>query len=234
LSLVKPGFFIWIYSLITISVIAGAEIDIDWLYYTAKPLLMVSLIVWFRTSVGKGRGSLVSLALVLCLLGDVMLMFDSINDYFFIAGLSSFLLAHVLYAGFFARDIIRSRPWNQHWFQMAISTLVLVYAVEFYILNREYFGALWSPVLLYVAIIAVMGITAALRDRFRPSEAYKPILTGALLFITSDSLLAVNKFVMELPFAGALVLTFYAAAQFLIVSGIISIYNHEKSAEAHN
>jgi uncharacterized membrane protein YhhN len=113
---------------------------------------------------------------------------------------------------------------------MAVAAVMVVYAAEFYILNRTFFGELWSPVLVYICVIACMGISAAMRDRQRPVSAYNPILAGAILFITSDSLLAVNKFVMQLPYAQGMVLITYATAQFLLVNGILEIYAQKKSA----
>lgn len=212
-------------------VIAGAQYQIDWLYMIFKPLLMLILLAAFRNKVVGGNGLLVTVALVMSLAGDVFLMFDEAQPIFFMGGLAAFLTAHIFYTAFFVNDILRSRPWNQHWFQMALATVLVVYAVEFYILNRQFFGELKLYVLIYITMIAIMGISAVMRDRTRPQAAYAPIMAGALFFITSDSLLAINKFVMELPFASAGILFLYATAQYLIISGIISVYEHRKSLD---
>ena len=45
------------------------------------------------------------------------------------------------------------------------------------------------------------------------------IISGALLFITSDSLLAINKFYSSFQYAGILIMLTYGIAQLLITLG---------------
>jgi uncharacterized membrane protein YhhN len=215
------------YFLLTIVVVTAAELDIQQLLWITKPLLLISLLLYFSRFTEKGSSVLVKMALGASLIGDVLLMFDDQYPQLFLLGLLAFLTAHVCYTAFFIRDIFLARPWKQHWSQLAMSTVLVVYAVEFYILNREAFGSLWLPTLLYICVIAAMGIAATMRDRDRPGKAYGITVAGAVLFIVSDSLLALNKFVMPFPFADALVLGFYAAAQLLLVSGIILILKND-------
>ena len=46
---------------------------------------------------------------------------------------------------------------------------------------------------------------------------------GAIAFVLSDSLLAVNKFYQPIPYAGVFIMLTYCAAQFLIVRGFIRL-----------
>jgi len=115
---------------------------------------------------------------------------------------------------------MNTRPWNQHWSQLAVATLILVYVVEFYVSNHNSFIELWWETLLYVCAIGLMGITATLRDKTQFKSTYYRILTGALLFIISDSLLAINKFIHPFDFANLLVMMSYAFAQLLLITGI--------------
>src|SRR6185436_16619471 len=86
--------------------------------YVSKPLLMPLLIVCFIASAKPISSSLVRfiiLALVFSWLGDVLLMFESINKNFFILGLIAFLIAHIFYILFYefvARcENIRKNYW---------------------------------------------------------------------------------------------------------------------------
>jgi len=42
---------------------------------------------------------------------------------------------------------------------------------------------------------------------------------GAILFMLSDSVIAVNKFVLEIPLSGLWIMTTYTLAQWLITVG---------------
>jgi uncharacterized membrane protein YhhN len=52
-----------------------------------------------------------------------------------------------------------------------------------------------------------------------PANRY--FVAGAVLFVLSDSLLAINKFYQPLAFAGTLIMLTYCAAQYFIVMGFI-------------
>jgi uncharacterized membrane protein YhhN len=54
------------------------------------------------------------------------------------------------------------------------------------------------------------------------------VYSGALLFIMSDAMIAINKFLNPLVQARLLIMATYIAAQFLIVKGVLI---HEKSIE---
>jgi uncharacterized membrane protein YhhN len=47
------------------------------------------------------------------------------------------------------------------------------------------------------------------------------VLAGAVLFVISDSLIALNKFGFPFVFSGVAVMTTYIAAQYLIVTGVL-------------
>lgn len=135
------------------------------------------------------------------------------------------MCVHVCYFIFFIKNINHTRPWNQHWTQLAAATLILVYVVEFYVINHEAFRELGWETLLYVAAIGVMGVSAAFRDKVQNPKTYYKVLAGALFFILSDSLLAINKFVNPFEFANLLVLLTYGVAQFLLITGISEFVN---------
>jgi uncharacterized membrane protein YhhN len=77
------------------------------------------------------------------------------------------------------------------------------------------------PVLVYAGTITVMGITAAFRFRRTYPLSFWLVFIGALLFITSDLLLATNRFVRPLPSANTLIMLTYALAQAGIAVGAL-------------
>jgi uncharacterized membrane protein YhhN len=215
-----------IFYFILMTVVIGAEwFELKYLYYITKPAMVITLLWFFLVSTG-GQGSqnfrkLVAAAFVFCIAGDTLLMFVPVSEGFFLGGLIAFLTGHLFYTSAFTYEILQNRPWKQHWGQLAFSTLIVVFGVEFYILNRESFGSMWLPVLLYCCVITIMGVAATMRDSSFPRKGFYQITAGACLFIMSDSLLATNKFIVPFYLVGPLILVTYFTAQYLIAMGCI-------------
>jgi uncharacterized membrane protein YhhN len=178
------------------------------LVYAAKPLTMGLIIAMAvglarRSESAYGRTILVGLAL--SLVGDVLLMLPA--D-LFLPGLVSFLLAHVAYI----RAFSRGRPWRPS----AAAVCLAVYGAAVYVWLWPGLDALRWPVLVYLAVICTMGWQALDRWRGRRDRTAALAAAGALLFIVSDTALAVNRFGRPFAAAPLVVLTTYFAAQWCI------------------
>jgi len=147
---------------------------------------------------------LLALALAVSSLGDVLLDIDPKG--LFVAGLSAFLTAHIVYTVFFVR------AWAR--FRWPVIPVVL-YAAGFSIWLAPRLGPLALPVPLYICVITAMASTA-ICSRL---PLWVPI--GALLFLASDSLLATAKFAGPFPLRDYLVWGTYYAAQFSITAGVL-------------
>ncbi|MBI3941443.1 MAG: lysoplasmalogenase [Chloroflexi bacterium] len=190
------------------------------LEYLAKPATMVLLLGWLWL-VGGGHGPLLwfALALICSLAGDIFLM---LREERFISGLIAFLLAHLAYlVG------LNSSP------PPVLATVLLavpVGLVAFWLyrrisaaLQRENLARLRLPVLIYSCAISLM-LLSALVTLFRPEWARGGaalVSLGGLLFFTSDSLLAWNRFVSPLPHAKLLVIITYHLGQIALVVGAV-------------
>lgn len=188
----------------------------------SKVLLLPSLIVvFFRLTRGRvdHQRKFVLAALVLSWLGDVALLFQGISNSYFLLGLLSFLVAHICYVIAFNLSLSPSRvsllqrsPW-----------LVLIffgYGMFMFLLIRNGLGALLLPVLIYMAVILAMGVSALNRFGKAASRSFWPVMLGALLFILSDSLLALNKFREPFSYSSFMIMLSYILAQFFIVLGM--------------
>jgi len=51
--------------------------------------------------------------------------------------------------------------------------------------------------------------------------SFRLTFIGSILFVWSDSLIAFNKFSLEIPLAGFWIMLTYMAAQYLIMRGLI-------------
>ncbi|QLH32521.1 MAG: lysoplasmalogenase [Cyclobacteriaceae bacterium] len=87
-------------------------------------------------------------------------------------------------------------------------------------------GGLQIPVLVYALVITVMAMQALFRYGYTNSKSFVLVFVGAISFMISDSLLAINKFMQPLPLAGLAVMLTYLLAQYLIVEGVV---RHDKN-----
>ena len=198
----------------------------DTVRFVTKPMLMVILVVWFAVTSSGGtdmptlklrhtKRSWIISALIFSWLGDVFLMIQGGSG--FIAGLSSFLLAHACYVIFFLLVRRRSgvpRKWNGY---ILAAVVIYIASFNYYLLPALDF-ALKVPVLVYSIIIGTMFI-AVFHASPRNNNWHNLAITGALLFIISDSILAVNTFLEPFGAADLLIMSTYILAQAFLASG---------------
>ena len=82
-------------------------------------------------------------------------------------------------------------------------------------------GPMKIPVIIYALAISAMGIMAVNRFGRVNLLSYDLIFYGSLLFVLSDSVLAIDRFVHGFKLSGAIVMVSYMAAQYLITMGNI-------------
>lgn len=209
--------FVYVFSVILLlDLWAGSKnSDIRW---ATKPLLLISLILYsllWRKSIPKTEFKVLFGGLLFSLAGDVFLLSD--ESLFFIFGLTSFLLAHICYILLFSKDLASSI----NWYKIVIAIAVFVYATLLFNYLSPHLNDMLLPVILYILAILTMVTMAILRKDNSDKVSYNRVLIGALLFMGSDSILAVDKFVNPLPYASIIIMICYAAAQYFIVTGVI-------------
>lgn len=196
----------------------------DFMRTVSKPLILLSLIFYFlQNKIGLNRSLSRNflLALVFSLMGDVFLLFDHISENFFVLGLGSFLLAHICYAfGFY----LQRNSTNRLYFWI-ITLLLTSYGVALYSILYSHLGTIKIPVAFYIVAILLMAITAYKRKGTVSDHGFLLVFIGALCFMISDSILAIDKFITPLPISNFLVMGTYATAQYLIIRGLIKDTN---------
>lgn len=171
-----------------------------------KPMTTIFILVlaWVGGRTGTPYRSRILLGLLFSLAGDIFLLWP---DRFFLAGLVSFLLAHLAYITAFATG-------RQTRFTLSALPFAL-FGILFYALLLPGLGDLRWPVLIYVAVILTMGWQAVERSRGHSLLGWLAP-AGAILFILSDSALAWNKFHTPFEWSRIAVLGTYYPAQMLI------------------
>ena len=194
------------------------------LEYMVKPLIMVWMAAYFLIFKKKRTFTVpVLMAFFFSWLGDIMLMFSGgyQNEVFFYAGVGGFFLAQLTYIFVFSRY---SETGGRGYLQknMLVGVLFLAYVAGIYVLLYPGLEGLMKPIILVYAI-SLLGMSAmALNRSGRVNRAsYLLVFTGSVLFVISDSLIAINKFYLEIPLAGFWIMLAYISAQYLITRGLI-------------
>jgi len=209
---IKATFFIFV--LASILDIIGIIFSISILVYIFKPLIIFSLLFLYVFSLEK-RLKWYVMALELCFFGDVFLLFTG-NTYF-IAGLISFLLAHLLFI-----KIVVNRIKKTSILKVIIASIpfLILFLVLIYFLKSS-LNELLIPVIIYGLTISTFGAVSLLD--YLQTKTIKSIwmLAGAVVFILSDSLLAINKFHSSNEIFDVLIMITYIIAQYLIFKSMI-------------
>jgi uncharacterized membrane protein YhhN len=181
------------------------------------PILMIILVI--NLSPGKERLHWLMLAgLFFSWAGDIVLELAHRNGDLFVLGLLFFLLAHVMYFTVFVLTPGKNIVLSSH-FYLLIPVVLTGAALVFYLYND--LGAMRIPVILYAIVILTMLTGAINRMMKVPDSSYRIVLAGAILFVISDSAIAINKFSHPFAASGIVVMTTYLVAQYLIITGYI-------------
>jgi len=187
----------------------------------SKPLIVPFLAGYYMAGKARYRSKPLLFALLACWIGDVSLMFTGLNGNWFMIGLVSFMIGHIFY-------II---TYRQHRSESTENELLTVQKIRFSIpvvlagtglvvVLFPVLGGLQVPVMIYATAIIVMVMNAIFRFGRTNQRSFWFTLSGAILFMVSDSILAINKFMGGIEMGGVMIMLTYISAQFLIVEGL--------------
>lgn len=185
------------------------------------PMLMMSIFAASKDTRHKRSKVLVMLAYFFCFAGDFLLLFDSDPSYF-IWGLGAFLTAHLFFIAFFFRLKPFSDKYRLYIFTAGVIVLFYIFILLFLVWNNVSVQSLEIPVVAYAIVLAFMLLTAlhTYNNRSLRRLAKNYFIPGAVLFVFSDSALALNKFSFRFEYAGIITMVTYAVAIFMLCIGI--------------
>jgi len=194
----------------------------------AKSLIIPSLMLFYHFAV-RGKYDLfhrlIMLALFFSWLGDVFLELSDFTEFLqvspqtvFIAGLVFFLITQAIYFVGFSIPKGKNYVLTSRIYQ---TFLVFLYgAIMLYYLYRS-LGDMKIPVIVYMVIILLMLLSALNRYGKVNGLSYILVVFGAMLFVISDSLIAITKFHMDIDYGGIIIMITYVTGQYLIALGCI-------------
>ena len=207
-------------ALVFVAELIVVTLNLPTLNFVVKPLIMISLAAYYLVNTQQ-RSTLFLVAIFFCWLGDVLLLFKP--ELFFIAGLAAFLTGHVLYILCYQQMRLNESKNPLLGPQKVRFSLPIVLAgTGLVVVLYPVLGDLKIPVMIYALVITVMALQALFRFGYTSNKSFILIFIGAILFMISDSLLAINKFLVPIQFASLLIMTTYMVAQYLIVEGVLA------------
>lgn len=210
----KSKIALFVFLTVSILDIVGILFKIPVLIHIFKPLILLSLITLYALSVSKINKMYV-LALICSLLGDVFLMFE--GELYFIIGLISFLLAHLLFINIVIKEIKKN---TIKIIIIAAFPFVIVFSLLIFRLKNS-LGEMLFPVIIYGLTIATFGTVSLINFREKKSMKSIFMLFGAIIFMVSDSVLAINKFYEQAHIFEIIVMATYVLAQYFIYRAMI-------------
>lgn len=218
----------FLFLIILVGDLTGEFFQIKWMDYTFKPFILIWIGGYFllnAKNIDKKVVQLAVFAFIFSWFGDLLLMFGEINFIYFILGLASFLGAQIVFVFLFLRTINLSgkKPFlkKKPYFLIAYIAYGLIVYTALY---NQLDSVLRVAVFLYMVALLSMSSMALNRYGNGHPISFSYIFIGSLLFVLSDTMIAVNKFLVAIPYEGILIMTTYICAQYLIMRGLLKQY----------
>jgi uncharacterized membrane protein YhhN len=184
-------------------------------------LLLIPVLIIYLASKNPKASLLVYFGLAFAFIGDLAL--SQSGDTFFLVGMLAFVGTHLCNTIYF----IRLQKGVIGFTRIAIAGIFLLTLFTTIILKelKPNLGKFELPVYFYVAIIYFMAITAtaSISKPLLKRVAMQYFIPGAFLFVLSDSLLAMNKFIWHGHLMDIIVMLTYGLAQYFLVCGFIRV-----------
>lgn len=176
--------------------------------FAIKVIPALSLAALAFISVSGSRGKLLFTSLLFCAAADVAM--EIAEGTYFVIGLGLFLIAQIMFIITFSRDLKAQKV------RAPVIAMLIVYATMMAFVLTPHLKEMTIPVYIYLTAITLMAIFAALRGSNNDFTLY-----GAIAFVVSDSILAIDKFMSPILAAPYLIMITYYLSLFLIVYGFL-------------
>ena len=181
------------------------------LIFKPLTLILIILIAILFPAIETRYQIFIIAGLFFSILGDTFLIF---SDKYFKYGLIAFLIGHICYIIAFA---VSAGFHFTFWIFLPITTI----GISYLRMILKHTGKMTIPVIIYIIIIMIMGWTAIERYHILPTMGTSLAAFGAIFFIISDAVLALNKFRKPFLSAELIILITYFSAQWLLAVSVI-------------
>jgi len=194
--------------------VLGIILGKDYLRLFFKPLIIPALLLMY-TLQETFKNKWYIAALFFSFLGDTFLLFS--GKQYFMFGLGAFLLAHVCFIKMVLQKLGKA----------ATVHLLLSFAIFSSFLTglllvlKGHLGVMSIPVKIYGIVITGFGALSLANYLQHKTKASLILFIGVAVFISSDSMLAINKFYMPYKYLSLMVMITYIMAQYIIYKAVV-------------
>lgn len=218
-----------LFVLISLGQLAGEWYSIKSLASVGKFLLMPTLGIVYWTFLDASAPATfnrrIMFALLFSYFGDIFLLFAQRAETLFILGLVAFLIAHLAYLAAFT--FVHSLSIKSFRLNIpALIGLLIFYSSLMWSLYPYLESTMLIAVPIYGLVICTMVLSVVNTRNILAPKAFKWLLMGGILFILSDTTLALIKFhpyFLLHPFHDFLIMFTYILGQFGLIWGSIQI-----------
>ena len=208
-----------------IAFIACETFEFIWAGIVIKALI-IPLLIWLYASYIKAPWvqfhRTIVMALVFSWAGDMTIQLTRFNESFFLIGVGCFLIAQLIYLVTFFRTPGPSVIFSK---RIYLVLPVAAYGIGLIWYMGDGLGDMRVPIIIYAAVILTMLLGALNREKKVNYQSYLLVFIGALLFVLSDTVLAINKFKVPFDLARVANMSTYVAAQYFIAIGCLKQFN---------
>ena len=191
----------------------GLSIDATLLCLVSKPVPVLALLGWLQNAPPAPYRRWISIGLMFSVLGDILLAWP---EDLFVFGLGAFLVAHLAYLKAYLVDCRRLAL-----LPLAVALIAGVSLLG--VMASSGLGDLLIPVCVYALAISAMLWRALARLGTQvPKKSAMLAAAGALIFVVSDSLIGIDRFVIKFSAAPYLIILFYWVGQWGIAASVFS------------
>ncbi|KAB8040568.1 hypothetical protein GCL60_01220 [Silvanigrella paludirubra] len=211
--ILKHNYLIWsslFLSFVYLTTMRYPKINFRWLI-KGTSILLLSLFSLFNCP--PSISIILSISLVFSAFGDIFLAYN--ENKFFIHGLVSFLISHLIYSYIFYSNMdILYLKFILTKSNIIILILLILHSIIMIKILYPKLQNLKIPVLVYMTALMAMSVGTILSNYSNPY-----LITGALFFIASDSALAIQKFIKSFLGINSFIwITYYFAQIFILFS----------------
>ena len=180
--------FLILFVLASASTIISQTFGLENVHHWSKPIIMLALAGYYVASTSSGRRSwAVLLAIAFSFFGDSFLLYESKGPIYFMLGLGSFLMAHLIYIVAYKHHVDENNGdelMGVHRVRLAFP--IVLAGSGLVIVLFPHLADLKFPVTVYAVILVLMVLNALFRYNRTTTESFWFVFIGAVLFMISD------------------------------------------------
>lgn len=208
--------------------------DSERLYHFAKPLIMPVLLVYFRKGLSLNLSLsfiLAVFALVFAFIGDSFMMYADKKELYFLISLGAYTITLILYALSFDKAVSpQSQPQSLLVQLLYAIPFLLVGGFVFYLILENLSMMMAVVLCVYSTVLIYMVVQAIGRNGRANRDSVNQVILGAVFFMFSDVLVALDRFYQPMNNAELFIMLPYILGQWNIINGLLQHYNNSQTA----